>query len=225
MALLNRSKLLVLVPIKDFSDSKSRLRASLPAHNIHLIEQLVEVSFHRLIGVLSSLSLLFGVVSPSRRILDQSKQLGASFVYMDSGENLNQALSQAVQALPVKHPTLIIMPDLPYITEEFIETLIVEIQTEDVTLVPSISMEDSNGTAILYMKQPHLLSFQFGENSYLKYQAAARKATLNLRVLKYDPFARDLDTVNDVRYLQQHIHLIHNPGRFTDVLSNLSIVS
>lgn len=225
MALLDRSKLMVLVPIKDFSDSKSRMRAALPAHDVHLIERLVEVSFHRIIDILSSLSLMFGVVSPSQRILDQSKRLGALFVYMDSGESLNQALSQAVETLPVKHPILIIMPDLPFIDEEFVKTLIMGIQTEEVTLVPSISLDDSKGTAILYMKEPHLLSFQFGENSCLKYQAAARKATLNLRVLKCDPFARDLDTINDIRYLQQHLHLIHNPRRFTNVLSHLSIVS
>ncbi|MFW9856171.1 MAG: NTP transferase domain-containing protein, partial [Candidatus Thorarchaeota archaeon] len=185
--------------------------------------ELVEVSFFRLIDALSSLSLLFGVVSPSQSILSQSERLGASFVYLDPGENLNESLSQAVQNLPMKHPILIIMPDLPFITKEFIETITTEIQTEDLLLVPSISEDDSKGTAILYMKQPQLLSFQFGKKSSLKYQAAAKKAALRIRVLEYDPYARDMDTINDVYYLQQNLHLINDPGRYIDLLSYLSM--
>ncbi|MFW9777478.1 MAG: 2-phospho-L-lactate guanylyltransferase [Candidatus Heimdallarchaeota archaeon] len=224
MTRLDGSQVLVLIPIKDFSDSKTRLRAAFPIHEEKLIERLVEVSFSHLIGILSSLSLLFGVISPSPRILDQCKNLGGAFVYRDTGENLNRALFQAVQTIPEKQPILIIMPDLPFITREFIKTLIKEIKTENAAIVPSISMDDSNGTAILYLKDPCLLSFQFGEKSYLKHLEAARKINLDLRVLRYDPFARDLDTVNDIRFLRQNLHLIHDPRQYLDVLSNLSIV-
>jgi len=213
---------LILIPIKDFPNTKTRLRAALPMYHAQVIESLVEITFFHLIDIINALSHTFGVISPSVSIINRSKQLGAAYTFQDSGTDLNKALSDSIQNLSQEKPILIIMPDLPFITKAFLDSLLNKISTDDVLVIPSISGDHSMGTAILYLKRPHLLTFQFGENSSLRFQAEAEKKGLNYRVLHFDPFARDLDTLRDVRYLKQHIKMVYEPDRFAGILALIS---
>ncbi|MFX0049666.1 MAG: hypothetical protein ACFE8U_00105 [Candidatus Hermodarchaeota archaeon] len=208
--------------MKDFSSTKTRLRAAFPSQQKQLIESLVEASFFHLIGIINTLSHPFGIVSPSMPIINRSKQLGATFTFQDSGTDLNKALSGAIKSIRQKKPILIVMPDLPFITQEFLYSLLFRISNEDVIIIPSISGDQSAGTAILYLKRPNLLTFQFGENSNLKFQKEAENLGLKYHVIHSDPFARDLDTLDDVKYLKQHIKMVYEPDRFEGLLRFIS---
>jgi 2-phospho-L-lactate guanylyltransferase len=198
------------------------LRAAFSSQNTELIESLVEASFIHLINIINALSHPFGIVSPSLPIINRSEQLGATFTFQDSGTNLNKALSRAIKNLPQEKPILIVMPDLPFITQEFLYSLLSRISNEDVIIIPSISGNDSSGTAILFLKHPNLLTFQFGENSNLKFQKEAENSGLKYQIIHSDPFARDLDTLDDVRYLKQHIKMVYEPDRFVRLLGLIS---
>ncbi|MFX0207698.1 MAG: hypothetical protein ACFFDT_17045 [Candidatus Hodarchaeota archaeon] len=208
--------------MKDFSSTKTRLRAAFPSQQAQLIESLVEASFFHLIEIINALSHPFGIVSPSMPIINLSEQFGAIYTFQDSGTDLNKALSGAVESLPQKQPILIVMPDLPFITQEFLYSLLSRISNEDIIIIPSISGNQSAGTAILYLKHPNLLTFQFGENSNLKFQKEAENIGLKYHVIHSDPFARDLDTLNDVKYLKQHINMVYEPDRFEELLGLIS---
>lgn len=135
------------------------------------------------------------------------------------------ALTEAVQELPLDQTILIILPDLPFISEDFFHKLLNEASQYDMLIVPSISSDKNLGTAALYLKNRTMVSFQFGRNSSERYQLEAKKNNLKVRLLTFDPFARDLDTLNDVKYLKQHLKAIIKPEPFRKVLEQLDIIA
>ncbi|MFX1505902.1 MAG: hypothetical protein ACFFDC_07285 [Promethearchaeota archaeon] len=216
---------MILIPIKDFSETKSRIKAVIPAEYSTFIDRLVELTFFRTIEIVKSFSCPFGVISPSTSVINKSKKIGATFTYRDTGIDLNMALTEAVQELPLDQTILIILPDLPFISEDFFHKLLNEASQYDMLIVPSISSDKNLGTAALYLKNRTMVSFQFGRNSSERYQLEAKKNNLKVRLLTFDPFARDLDTLNDVKYLKQHLKAIIKPEPFRKVLEQLDIIA
>ncbi len=215
---------MTLIPIKDFFDTKSRIKAALPAKFSPLIENLVEITFFQTINTIKSLSYPFGVISPSMSIIEQSKRLGAVFTFCDTGKDLNTGISDAIQVLQETQSILIIMPDLPFLKHEFFHNLFKETRDEDVLIIPSISSHKDFGTAALYLRQPNLLSFQFGKNSSRRFQKEADSRNLKYRILHCEPFARDIDTLNDVKYLKKHLTMVFDSDNFSRILEQMSII-
>ncbi|MFX1282179.1 MAG: hypothetical protein ACFFB5_00930 [Promethearchaeota archaeon] len=215
---------MILIPIKDFFETKTRIKSAIPARFSSLIDNLVEVTFFQTIDIIRSTSYLFGVISPSISILNQSKELGAIFTYCDLGIDLNLALTEAIQEIAREQQILILMPDLPYISQEFLQQLVNETVNNDVLIVPSISSDENSGTAALYLKKPDLLSFQYGKYSSKRFQSEANSKNLKCHVINFDPFARDLDTINDVEYLKQHLMLVFEPNRFRKILEQIEVM-
>ncbi|MCK4849268.1 MAG: hypothetical protein KAT16_09595 [Candidatus Heimdallarchaeota archaeon] len=216
------SDIMVLIPIKDFSNTKTRIKAGLPSRHKLVVEKLVEATFHQTLHLLNRSGLTFGVISPSKVIIETSQEMGAEFTYLDKGTDLNEALSQATKKLPLDKPILIVMPDLPFLSFDFLTILKEKTKDVDLLIVPSISGESGNvGTAILYMKKPNLASFHFGKNSNYQHQNEAQKLNLKYQILDFDPFARDLDTLTDLQYLQEHLKMVNEPNRFQNILENL----
>jgi len=215
---------MILIPIKDFVETKTRIKAVVPAKFSTLIDNLVEITFFQTIDTIRSVSCPFGVISPSISIINQSEELGATFTYCDLGIDLNLALTEAIQEISQEQPILILMPDLPYISQEFLQQLLKETIYTDVLIVPSISSDKNSGTAALYLRNRNFLSLQFGENSSKRFQAEANSKNLKYRVLNFDPFARDLDTINDVKYLKQHLTMVFQPTRFRRILEQIELM-
>jgi len=213
---------LFLIPIKDFSATKTRMRAMVPLHDVQYIEKLAETTFLNIIQVLQESMLSFGVISPSIKIISHSKDLGAKFAYRDIGEGLNHALNETFKKNPLQIPIVIMMADLPFITGDFLSNFLHSIEKNDVLIIPSISADDTKvGTAILYLRTPTLLKFQFGHNSWYKFRDEAIFKSLKVQVLHQDPFARDLDTLNDLKYLKHHLEMVHHPKQFIELLEQL----
>ena len=115
------------------------------------------------------------------------------------------------------------MPDLPFVSKRFLQQLFDKIRNEDILIIPSISSDKGLGTAALYLRQRKLLSFQFGIDSCNLFQAEAEKKKLRYRILHFDPYARDLDTLNDVKYLKKHLTMVPEPKRYSIILDQLDI--
>lgn len=216
---------MTLIPIKDFFETKTRIKAALPAKFSLLIENLVEITFFQTINTVKSLSYPFGVISPSMSIIEQSKKKGAVFTFCDTGKDLNTGISDAIQELHETQPILIIMPDLPFLKQEFFQNLFREASNEDVLIIPSISSHKDFGTAALYLRQPNLIPFQFGKNSSRRFQKEANLKNLKYRILHYEPFARDIDTLNDVKYLKKHLTMVFDSDNFSRILEQMNIMS
>ncbi len=156
-------------------------------------------------------------------MLEESIKLGASFTYLDKGNDLNSAITDAIKSINGSKQILIIMPDLPFLTRDYIQKILKKAQSTDVLIVPSISMFPSEGTAILYLKKPGLLSFAFGEGSFFHFRSQAERRNLNYVILESEPFAHDLDTLEDVKFLEDKIQEVSDPERYISVLKELNI--
>ncbi len=200
------------------------MKASIPAEFTNLIDSLVKTTFFQTIETVKATSHPFGIISPSISIINRCIELGATFSYCDSGIDLNVALREAIQEISQEQSILIIMPDLPFISQKSFQFLFKETTDVDVLIIPSISSDQDLGTAALYLRRHNLLSFQFGRSSCERFQAEADSKNLKYRVFHLDPFARDLDTLNDVKYLKQHLTKAYEPGRFRRILEQLDII-
>ncbi|NHJ03077.1 MAG: hypothetical protein EAX86_13150 [Candidatus Heimdallarchaeota archaeon] len=220
---LSSSEILVLIPLKGFTRTKSRIRSVLPDQCAPIIDQLVQITFYNTLEVIKSISLPFGVISPSIEVLNESKLLGAVFTYLDKGNDLNCAITDAIRLINGSNQILIVMPDLPFLTQNYLKNTLKKAQSTDILIVPSISIYPSQGTAILYLKKPDLLSFAFGEGSRNHFQKQAEMNNLNYIVSESDPFAHDLDTIEDVKFLENQIQQVSDPRRYISVLKELNL--
>ncbi len=212
---------MVLVQIKDPLYTKTRLKSVLPLEYTTTIDKLVELCFINTILMLKKIPCSFGVISPSQSILKRIQKNGAVFTYQDSGSNLNTALSDAIQKIPRKQPILIIMPDLPFLNQIFFHTLFNEIENTDIVIIPSSSQNNDFGTAALYMSEPDLLEFDFGKNSCHRFKNKAASKGFKYKILDLIPYNRDLDTLDDVKYLERHLHQVFKPEMYSEILNQI----
>lgn len=212
---------MILIPIKDPLYTKTRLKSALPLEYTTTIDKLVELCFINTILMLKKIPCSFGVVSPSLSILKRIRKNGAVFTYQDTGINLNTALSNAIQKIPRKQPLLIIMPDLPFLNQVFFHTLFKEIENTDIVIIPSLSQNNDFGTAALYMREPDLLEFDFGKNSSHRFQNKAASKGFRYKTLDLVPYNRDLDTLDDVKYLERHLNQVFEPEMYSEILNQI----
>ena len=204
-------------------DAKTRLKSSLPSEYYPLIEKLVEICFNNIVSIIKTLKLPLGVVSPSFSILNQIKKSGAIFTFQDSGVDLNEALNNAIQKIPQEKPLLIVMPDLPFLNKIFFLSILKEIRYLDTLIVPSVSQNNDFGTAALYVREPKLLKFEFGKNSSHRFQYKAEKKGLKYKLLELIPYNRDLDTLDDVKYLKEHLSQVIKPELYSNILNQIDL--
>ena len=219
MEFQTKTDVLVLIPIKHYANTKTRIKAELPSKYVKHIDSLVEAIFMQTINKIRDCKLSIGIVTPSLSIAEKSKAFGTQFCYIDEGIDLNVALTQAVAELPSSQSILILMPDLPFLSVNFLQSLVNYTNNADLLIVPSISNSGGNkGTAMLYMAQPTLIPFYFGKNSNKRYVDKAMTNNIEFVVKEFDPEARDIDTVKDLQYLQDHLDQTDTPESYAKIL-------
>ena len=219
MELQTKTDVLVLISIKHFENTKTRIKAELSSKHIKSIDSLVEAIFMQTIQKIRDCKLSIGIVTPSQSIAKLSKKYGAKFCYIDEGMDLNIALGQAVAKLPSSQSILVLMPDLPFLSVSFLQSLLNSTYNTDLLIVPSISNCGGNkGTAMLYMAQPTLIPFYFGKNSNKRFIKEATTKNIEFVVEEFDPEARDIDTVKDLEFLQDHLDQTDAPESYAKIL-------
>jgi 2-phospho-L-lactate guanylyltransferase len=211
------------LPIKDLLDTKTRLKSALASKYFPLIEKLVEICFTNTVNIIKTVNCPFGVISPSISILGQIRKSGAVFTFQDSGIDLNRALTTAIQEILQDQPVLIMMPDLPFLDPVFFHTILKETKNVDALIIPSVSQNNDFGTAALYLREPNLLKFEFGNNSSRRFQYKAESIGLKYKLLNLSPYSRDLDTLDDVKYLEQHLSQVIEPELYSNILNQIDL--
>ncbi len=195
----------VVVPVKELSVAKSRLRPVLGdagrerlawAMAEHVVRQ--AVASPRVQRVI--------VVSADARVLERVRDLGAVALVERpahlAGGSLNQALDQArrsaCEALAVA--LAVVVSDLPFLEAEDVSQLFDELEGERcAVLAPA---HDGIGLGALALKPPDALPFRFGEGVAFRHHAGeAAAANLRVRRLERRGLAFDLDTPADLAAL------------------------
>lgn len=203
---MNYAEILVIIPIKDPSDSKTRLRSEMPSKFHKDVEYLVLDNFKRTITIIKELDLAFGIVSPSKRILDLSEQLGSIYSYQDTGSGLNKAIKSALEHINGYTKILILMPDLPFLSPSSVRELMNKTANYEALIVPSYLSELNNGTSALFLNLPFPHEFCYGLNSHERHKEIFLTNNIKYESLLIEAMARDLDTLSDFNYLKDHLN-------------------
>lgn len=191
-------KLWLIVPVKPFTEGKSRLAGALPqATRAHLSQQL----FRHVVGQALAASVLAGIMVVSR---DSTVLHGFDSPKLhhlqETGHDLNQALTQGREAaLEFGAEAILILPaDLPYLTTADITGLYDQgRRSTGVVIVPSTD----NGTNALLLRPPTAINFAFGRDSFAHHCQAAQMAGVAVTVHAAPNLTFDVDHPTDLAYL------------------------
>jgi 2-phospho-L-lactate/phosphoenolpyruvate guanylyltransferase len=220
---LNAMNLWLLIPVKPFSESKSRLAPVLTAEDrAALSRQLLE----GVIALAQETRVFQGIVVVSRdaHVLSLAGHLGVVALHETVSEveallvkhsgnlagelvnagnqkqetTLNQALFSAqAHAQAAGADAILVLPaDLPLVTVEDVQALIEPAmhQARMVVIAPS----HDGGTNALLLRPPSAIPFAFGIQSYARHHALARAAGLPLTVVQTPSLTYDLDLPEDL---------------------------
>ena len=196
---------LLLVPMKDPEKSKTRLRDTL---NLKDRAYLAKSLFKRTLQILkivannnASLRLDLAVISASPEIIDLSKSNNLFSILETGTQSLKNATEIAkVWATNNGYRSICILPaDLANPDPEEIISFLKEASgNRFVTLSPSADL----GTNALHISLPTKFNFRYGKKSFLSHIKAAEKLGIRPKILPLPSLKYDIDTSNDLKYLQ-----------------------
>ena len=196
---------LLLVPMKDPEKSKTRLRDTL---NLKDRAYLAKSLFKRTLQILkivannnARLRLDLAVISASPEIIDLSKSNKLLSILETGTQSLKNATEIAkVWATNKGYRSICILPaDLANPDPEEIISFLKEANgNRFVTLSPSADL----GTNALHISLPTNFNFRYGKKSFLRHIKAAEKLGVRPKILPLPSLKYDIDTSNDLKYLQ-----------------------
>lgn len=224
-------KLWILIPVKPFSQGKSRLAQVLSSkERAEISQKLLE---HVLTVAKSSPHYTeIVVISRGESVLAFADALGAlalqeqpiqdDIVFekkLDPNDTLNHALSQARDyAIANGADTILVLPaDLPFISREALDTLIIRARglmknRSSIVIAPS----KDNGTNALLLSPPDVIDFTFGKDSFHSHRVNAVKSGILCIVHESSDFSFDLDLPGDLADLYSIQHESQGFGGFRD---------
>lgn len=193
-------KTLVVIPMKELGQAKSRLSLALDAHQR---ERLVLGLFDRTLAFFHSTFPQFDVriLTASAELAVRTHAAGAQVLRENAATGLNAAASRAAQwAVTQDYQRLIIVPaDIPVLLREEVEQMLALAGKYDVVIAEA----RDGGTNMLLMSPPRDIPFQYGLGSALRHETVARANGLSAK-RRYLPFlGHDLDTPDDCLVLSQ----------------------
>jgi 2-phospho-L-lactate guanylyltransferase len=143
------------------------------------------------------------VVSHDPHVLAIARNYGARTVREDGQPHLNTALTRAtvVAKLYATSSVLILPVDLPLLTRDDILTLIDRAVNPPVVVIAPDRHE--KGTNALLISPAGLIEYDFGEGSFHRHCARARKAGVRLEIVKLPSLGLDLDLPEDLELINK----------------------
>ena len=188
-----------VVPVKRFSDAKSRLANILsPAER----ESLAQVMLNDVLRAICDASLVsgFAVVSHEIRARYVIERLGGLYVE-ESGTGLSDAIRQAGKWLHEhgQRGLLMIPGDVPLVRGHDIDMLIAGHQgSRAVSIVPDREHDGTNG---LVVTPPDAIDFKFGRGSFEKHISQCEALTIEPRIVRSAGLELDIDHPMDLQTL------------------------
>ena len=187
----------MLIPVKPLEEGKSRLSGLLSKKKrAELSFRLFNTVLNAAIEAVKPDNII--VVSRDLDVLSTAEERGTRYWGKEKGEDLNQALSDAI---PESAESIIALhADLPSISSNDIKAII-ETGRENPIVLTSDRM--GLGTNAIFMRPPKLINFYFGDMSFSRHVKEARRVGVTPKILKRDGLEFDLDTPEDYLHLSR----------------------
>jgi 2-phospho-L-lactate guanylyltransferase len=191
-----------IVPVKPLRRGKSRLAGTLTEDERTALNQ--ELLEHTL-KILSSLKELAQVLVISRdpQVLIIARNHGAKTVQEDGQPHLNTALARATVMAQVHsiRGILVLPADLPLLTPDDVRVLIDRaVKPPVVVIAPD---RHGKGTNALLMVPAGQIEYDFGEGSFHRHCARAKKSGARLEIVELPSLGLDLDLPEDLEMIRK----------------------
>lgn len=179
-----------LIPVKRFSDAKTRLSEVLEENERAALAQAM------LRDVLQSLRATpaidgIAVISADPEAIALAKRFDAAIIFDPDESGVNTAVQTGLAAfLPYNRRVVVVPADIPFARPKDFEEVVELLDLTPVVLVPALY---DGGTNALAMSSPDLIQPQFGSESFLAHRKACRDRHLACSVLKSDGIGKDID--------------------------------
>ena len=191
-----------IVPVKPLRRGKSRLAGALTEDERTALNQ--ELLEHTL-KVLSSLKELAQVLVVSRdpQALTIARNHGAKTVQEDGQPHLNTALARATVMAQVHsiRGILVLPADLPLLTADDVRALIDRAAKPPVVVIAPD--RHGKGTNALLMVPAGQIEYDFGEGSFHRHCARAKKSGARLEIVELPSLGLDLDLPEDLEMIRK----------------------
>lgn len=187
--------LALIIPIKELSAGKSRLRHILSHDARTELNRILAMRTLAVANEFRQFARVF-VVSKSEKVLTLAQRYSLDVLREPVGATLNDAISFAWSAAQdVGCSELLVVPvDLIYLSADRLNGLIQYGAEADVTLVTDAS---ETGTNVIFWKSLKTARFLFGPDSAKRHAMDAANRGLRVRVVRDDALSFDLDLPQD----------------------------
>lgn len=194
-------KVFALVPVKRFTNSKTRLSPMLsPDERLQFSTLMLQETLQKLAAAPSLHRVV--VVSSDKRAHELASANGATFIEEEKDNGVNAAVALADSYTMSHHAdaSIVIPQDLPLLDSQEIPMITQLAETEEKCIVICPSQR-YDGTNILLRKPPDAIPTFFDRNSYENHIGAAKALGVAVKLFLSKNLMLDIDTPDDARLL------------------------
>jgi 2-phospho-L-lactate guanylyltransferase len=185
----------VLLPVKDFKNSKQRL---IPALDADGRAGLARAMLKDVLTALSRARVPERVVvfTAAEEVMEMARPFGFEVIHERSVDGHSAAVNHMVEDLSETSSRILsVAADLPRLTPSEID-FVLHASSEPITLIPSRDWTGTNGVVFI---PPARITMEYGEGSFRRHLSKAAAAGLASDVMDLPGIAFDIDTPEDLK--------------------------
>ena len=191
-------KIAAIIPVKTFSNAKTRLL--LPPNKI---EELCKIMLEEILQTLSISPKIEEIilVTKEEKAIEIGKKFKVTTIIDEKEESVNQAVSLADEYLLENNfnASIVFPQDIPFIKTQDIDFILKhQLHPNFVIIVPSRKFD---GTNALVRMPINLMKTHYDDDSYRKHMITAKEHTLNVAMIFVKRIMLDVDNQEDLEFL------------------------
>ena len=193
-------KIAAIIPVKTFSNAKTRLK--LPPNKV---EELCEVMLKEILQTLSISPKIDEIIliTKEEKAMEIGKKYNTITIIDEKEESVNQAVSLADEYLLENdfNASVVFPQDIPFIKTQDIDFMLKhQLHPNFAIIVPSRKFD---GTNALVRMPIDLMKTHYDDDSYRKHMITAKEHTLNVAMVFIKRIMLDVDSQEDLELLLQ----------------------
>jgi 2-phospho-L-lactate guanylyltransferase len=210
-------KIAAIIPVKTFSNAKTRLELS-----PHKVEELCNTMLEELLHTLSISPRIdkIIIVTKEQKAIEIGKKFNTTTIIDKKEESVNSAVALADKyLLENKFDASIVFPqDIPYIKTQDIDFMLNYIAPPNFAII--IPSRRFDGTNALVRMPIDLMETHYDEDSYKIHMNTAKKHTLNVAMVFVKRIMWDVDNKEDLEFLLEQDEKPKIAEKIKEILEN-----
>ena len=210
-------KIAAIIPVKTFSNAKTRLELS-----PHKVEELCKIMLEEILHTLSISPRIdeIIIVTKEQKAIEIGKKFNTTTIIDEKEESVNSAIALADKyLLENKFDASIVFPqDIPYIKTQDIDFMLNYIAPPNFAII--IPSRRFDGTNALVRMPIDLMETHYDEDSYKIHMSTAKEHTLNVAMVFVKRIMWDVDNAEDLKFLLEQKEKPHVAEKIKQILES-----